>query len=36
MKKNIDLPFYFAFPTGIYLFKINNKNRKALCAICPK
>ena len=24
----MDLPFYITFPTGIYLFKINNKNRK--------
>ena len=28
--KHIDLPFYLAFATGIYLFEINNKNRKAL------
>ena len=26
---------YLAFPTGIYLFKINNKKRKALSEICP-
>ena len=25
-----------SFPTGIYLFKINNKNRKILCQICLK
>ena len=30
------LPFYLAFPTVIYLFKINNKNRKTLCEIRPK
>ena len=27
---------YLAFLTVIYLFKINNKNRKALCEICHK
>ena len=28
---------YFAFSTtGIHLFKINNKNRKTLCEICPE
>ena len=31
----MDLPFYLAFPTGIYLFKINNKNRTIFCKICP-
>ena len=36
MKKQMDLPFYLAFLTGIYLFKFNNKNRKALCEICPR
>ena len=32
----MDLLFYLAFPTGFYLFKINNKKRKTLCEICPK
>ena len=36
MKIKIDLPCYLAFRIGIYLFKINNKNGKALCEICPK
>ena len=27
MKKHMDLPFYLAFLTGIYLFKFNNKNK---------
>ena len=35
-ENDIDVPFYLAFPTVIYLFKINNKNRKAMCKICPK
>ena len=30
-ENDIDLPFYLTFPTGIYLFKINNENRKRLC-----
>ena len=32
----MDLPFYLAFPTGIYLFKVNNKDIKTLWEICPK
>ena len=32
----LPLRFYLAFPTGIYLFKINNINRETLCEICPK
>ena len=32
----INLPFYLAFPTGIYLFQINNKIRTILCEICPE
>ena len=32
----MDLPFYLAFPTGIYLFKMNNKSRSTLCEICSK
>ena len=35
-ENDIDLPFYLAFPTCIYLFKINNENRKILCEICLK
>ena len=35
-ENDTDLPFYLAFPIGIYLFKINNKNRKTLCEICSK
>ena len=31
----MDLPFYWAFSTGIYLFKISNKNRTTFCKICP-
>ena len=34
--KIIKNPFYLGFPTGIYLFKINNTNRKTSCEICPK
>ena len=33
---DIDLPFYLFFTTVIYLFKINNKNRKTFFKICPK
>ena len=36
IENHIDLPFYLPFPTGIYLFKINNINRKTLFEICPK
>ena len=32
----MDLPFYLAFPIGIYLLKSNNKSRKTWCKICPK
>ena len=31
-----DLPSYLAFPTGIYLFKINNINRETSREICPE
>ena len=27
-EKHIDFSFYLAFPTGIYLSKFNNENRK--------
>ena len=27
---DIDLPFYLSYPTSIYLFRINNKDRKTL------
>ena len=29
----IDLLFYLVLPTGIYLFKIDNENKKAMCEI---
>ena len=32
----MDLPFYLAFPTSIYLFKTNNKDRKSLFKIYQK
>ena len=32
----IKFPFYLAFLTGIYLFKINNKNKKTLCKTWTK
>ena len=32
----MDLAFYLAFPTGIYLVKINNKNMKKLFEISSK
>ena len=27
---------YILFPTGIYLFKINNRNSRTICKICSK
>ena len=33
---HIDLQFYLAFPTDIYLLEITNKNRKTYCKICQK
>ena len=35
-ENDIDLPFHLAFPTGIYLLKINSKNKNTLCEKCPK
>ena len=35
-ENNIDFPYYLASPIGIYLFKINNKNRKTMYKICSK
>ena len=35
-ENHIDQQFYLVFPSGIYLFKINDKNKKALCKICQK
>ena len=26
----------FMFPTGIYLFKVNNRNTRTICEICSK
>ena len=28
--------FYFMFPVGIYLLKVNNRNARARCEICSK
>ena len=33
--KDLNLPFYLAFPDDIYLLTINNTNRNTLWEICP-